>query len=212
VGQERLKASATPLAYHWLAADDPGTLRSNLSRPGTTSVYPGEVGQWVIPLVGMSASPGTYSFTVRAATPSGSAYGPTLTVKATVVAATFTAQLFAVHPSADLPSTGRAMTWFYVKNTGNVSWPVGGQLRSLVKAGSSPSHDTSWYTVSRPGSLTANATTPGATMVRPGEIARFAFVLAGNGRPPGSHSELFGISWDGWRSCPLSVTVAYRIV
>ena len=38
------------------------------------------------------------------------------------------------------------------------------------------------------------------------------FALAGNGRAAGKHSELFGMSWDGWRSNPLSVTVAYRIV
>jgi SpoIID/LytB domain protein len=212
VGHERLKASSTPLAVHWLAADDPSTLRLNVSRPGVAAVYPGEIGEWRIPVSGLRAAPGTYSFTVRAATPGGTAYGPTLTVKATVVAAKFTAQLFAVRSSVDVPSSGRATTYFYVKNTGNVAWPVGGMLRSIVRASSSPSHDTSWISRTRAAPLTSNATVRGATLVRPGQIARFAFVLAGNGRPRGSRSELFGISWDGWRSNPLSVTVAYRIV
>lgn len=213
VGQDRLKASATPLAYHWLASDNPGTLRANVTRPGVTSVYPGEIGQWVIPVSGVAGKPGTtYAFTVRAATSSGAAYGPTLTVKASVVAASFTAQLYSVRSSVDVPSNGRAGTYFYVKNTGNVSWPVGGMLRSTVLAGSSPSHDYSWILRSRPGTLTSNASQPGATLVRPGQVARFAFVLAGNGRARGSHTEGFGICWDGWRTNPLKVTVAYRIV
>jgi SpoIID/LytB domain protein len=212
LGQERLKASATPLAYSWLASDNPATLRRNVTRPGVTTVYPGEVGEWAIKLTGVKAAPGSYSFTVRPATPAGAAYGPTYTVKATVVAASFTAALQYVHPSVDVPSSGRKATYYYVKNTGNVAWPVGGALRSSVRAGSSPSHDTSWFSASRPGSVYSNVTAPGATLVMPGQVAAFVVFLAGNGRPPGAHSELFGISWDGWRSNPLSVTVAYRIV
>jgi hypothetical protein len=133
-------------------------------------------------------------------------------VKVNVVAADFSAQLYFVRPQVDVPSTGRVATYYYVKNTGNVNWPVGGALRSSVRAGSSPSHDTSWYSASRPASLTSNRTVPGATYVAPGQLALFVVMLAGNGRAPGTHSELFGISWDGWRSNPLSVTVAYRIV
>jgi SpoIID/LytB domain protein len=212
VGQERLKASATPLAFSWRASDNPAALSRNVTRPGVTSVYPGEVGEWVIGLSGLKASPGSYAFTVRAATPAGAAYGPTYTVKATVVAATFSASLYYVRPSVDVPSTGHAATYFYVKNTGNVAWPVGGALRSTVRAGSSPSRYKYWFSASRPGSLTSNRTVAGARYVNPGQIALFVVVLAGNGRAPGRHSELFGMSWDGWRSNPLSVTVAYRIV
>ncbi|HUR14129.1 MAG TPA: SpoIID/LytB domain-containing protein [Mycobacteriales bacterium] len=213
VGQERLKASTTPLAYRWIGSDNPSTLSRNLSRPGVTRVFPGEVGEWVIPVTGVKGTPGsTYSFTVRLATPQGTAYGPTSTVKVTVLPATFTAQLQLVRSSVDVPTNGHAATYYYVKNTGNVSWPVGGALRSTVKAGSSPSRYTSWYSASRPGSLTSNATVPGAAYVKPGQVARFVVVLAGNGRAAGKRSELFGISWDGWRSNPLSVAVAYRIV
>jgi SpoIID/LytB domain protein len=212
VGQEGLYASRTPLGYHWLSASKPATLSRNVTRPGVTTVYPGEVGEWVVPVTGANAAPGSYSFTLRPATPSGTAYGPTMTVKATVVAADFSAQLVLVKSTVDVPSDGRAGTYYYVKNTGNVSWPVGGALRSAVLGTSSPSHDPSWYSATRPGSLTSNRSVDGATMVRPGEVARFAFLLAGNGRAAGTRSEKFGISWDGWRTNPLSVTVTYRIV
>jgi hypothetical protein len=165
-----------------------------------------------VPLTGLSAQPGSYSFTVRAATPAGAGYGPVLTVKATVVAAVFTAELQSVRASVDVPSNGHAGSYYYVKNTGNVAWPVGGMLRSKVPAGSSPSRYTSWISASRPGTLTANGTAPGSAFVRPGEVARFSIVLAGNGRAAGARTEKFGMSWDGWRSNPLSVTLAYRVV
>jgi SpoIID/LytB domain protein len=212
VGQERLKATSTPLATHWLAPDRPSTLSTNVSRPGVTQVFPGEVGLWTIPVSGASAAPGSYSFTVRPQMPSGTVYGPTYTVKATVVAANFSAQLTLVRSSVDVPRNGHASTYFYVKNTGNVAWPVGGALRSTVLAGSSPSHDPSWYSVSRPGSLTSNLNASGSTLVLPGQVARFVIVLAGNGRATGSRTERFGMSWDGWRSNPLSVSLAYRVV
>jgi hypothetical protein len=128
------------------------------------------------------------------------------------VAAVFSAELTLVRASVDVPSNGYAGTYYYVKNTGNVVWPVGGMLRSTVLAGSSPSRYSTWISASRPGSLTSNATVAGSTFVRPGETARFAIVLAGNGRAPGARSERFGMSWDGWRSNPLSVTVNYRVV
>jgi SpoIID/LytB domain protein len=212
VGQERLKASATPLAAGWPAADRPSTLSANLSRPGVTSVFPGEVGQWLIPISGVKASPGDYSFTLRAATPGGVVYGPTLTVKAKVLAASFTSQLVRVGPRVDVPRNGHVTTYFDVKNTGNVAWPVGGYLRSRVLAATSPSQYTSWISARRPGPLTSNLTVHGATLVRPGQVARFVIVLAGNGRATGSRSEGFGMTWDGWRGSGLSVTVAYRVV
>jgi SpoIID/LytB domain protein len=212
VGQEGLKASATKLAYRWKTSTQPSALSRNVTRPGQSSVHPGEVGEWVLPLTGQVATPGSYAFTVRPATSAGSAYGPTVTVQATVVAADFSAELTVVRASVDVPSSGYAGTYYYVKNTGNVVWPVGGPLRSTVVSGSSPSRYKTWISASRPGPLTSNATVPGSTFVRPGETARFAIVLGGNGRTPGARSERFGMSWDGWRSHPLSVTVAYRIV
>src|SRR5262249_42876757 len=142
----------TPLASQWLSATAPSTLARNLSRPGQSQVFPGEVGEWVIKVSGVGAAPGDYSFTVRPETPSGTVYGPTSTVTAKVVAATFTAQLYRTRASVDVPSNGQARTFFDVKNTGNAVWPVGGALRSLVPAGSSPAYDSSWLSQSRPGS------------------------------------------------------------
>ena len=65
---------------------------------------------------------------------------------------------------------------------------------------------------SRPGPLTASVTRPGATVVRPGEVGRIVVVLAGNGRTPRTTSEVFGLSWDGWRPTSLSAVLAYRVV
>lgn len=213
VGQEQLRTSAAAqLAYHWTSSTRPPAMSRNVTRPGQSAVYPGEVGEWIVPLYGGSSAPGTYTMSFRPYSPSGTAYGPTLSVSAKVVAAVFTYQLYSVHSAVSVPHNGTAATWFYVKNTGNVSWPVGTTMRSTVVAGSSPSYYSGWYSKSRPGSLTNNSTSPGSIIVRPGEIARFVVVLAGNGRAPVSTSEVFGMSWDGWRSTTLRATLAYRIV
>jgi hypothetical protein len=111
-----------------------------------------------------------------------------------------------------VPSTGVAYAWFDIKNTSNFVWPVGGALRSTVLAGTSPSQASSWFSPSRPGSLSFNLTSPGLTYVRAGEVARFRVLLAGNGRTPRTTSERFGMSYDGWRSSPFTVTLAYRVV
>ena len=211
VGQEGLRATATPLAYQWLSATKPSALARNVTRPGQTRVFPGEVGEWVVKVSGVKAAPGSYSFTVRPETPSGAVYGPSSTVTAKVLAATFTGQLVRTRSSVDVPSHGTNRTFFDVKNTGNAVWPVGGALRSWIPAGTSPAHDPSWLSASRPAALSENVSHPGATSVRPGEIARFWVVLAGNGRVPQTTSQTLGMIWDGWRTNPFRVTVTYRI-
>jgi SpoIID/LytB domain protein len=212
VGTESLwTTSPAALRYHWPSSTRPPALSGNVTRPGQPKVFPGEVGTWTVPLSASGKAPGTYTMTLRAHGPSGY-YGPSFGVTVKVVAAVFSYSLAAVHTSVDVPSRGTHWTAFYVKNTGNVAWPVGRELRSTVIAGSSPSRASSWYSASRPGSLTANNTVPGATLVRPGQIAKFVILLAGNGRTPRTTSELFGMSWDGWRGTSLKVTLAYRVV
>ena len=143
---------------------------------------------------------GTYTTSLRAVGPSGF-YGPSFPLSVKVVNASFTYEYVGKTGTVTVPSTGVAYAWFDIKNTSNFVWPVGGSLRSTVLAGTSPSQASSWYSASRPGPLSSNLTSPGLTYVR-----------SGDGRSPRTTSERFGISYDGWRGSPFTVTLAYRIV
>jgi hypothetical protein len=212
VGQERLgTAQAYALRSGWPSSTRTPALRANLSRPGVAEVHPGEVGEWLVPVSAFGKAVGTYSTTLRAVGPTGF-YGPSLPISVSVVAASFTWDSVKAGPSVDVPSRGTRWTYFDIRNTSNFDWRVGGSLRSSVPSGSSPSRATSWYSATRPGSLTQNLSHPGSTVLRPGEVGRFRILLAGNGRSPRTTSEVFGMSWDGWRSTSLKVTLAYRVV
>jgi len=212
VGEEKLGTPAAfPLRDGWPASNRTPPLRANTTRPGAASVFPGEVGEWWVPVTAYGRSNGTYSTSLRAVGPSGS-YGPTMPVTVKVVSASFTWTGLKAGPTVDVPSNGTRWTYFDVTNTSNFVWKVGSTLRSTVPSGSSPSRAASWYSATRPGSLTQNLTSPGLTWVRPRETARFRVLLAGNGRSPRSTSEVFGMSWDGWRGTSLRVTLTYRVV
>lgn len=212
VGTDQLgTSSAAPLQSGWPSATRTPALAGNATRPGQAKVYPGEVGVWKVPLSAFGHAAGSYSMTLRPVSPSGF-YGPSLTVSTKVVDAVFTASVFAVSKNVLVPHAGTVTASIWVKNTGNTVWPVGGALRSRILTASSPSYTSTWYSRYRPGSLTASYSHPGATTVRPGEIARFDIVLAGNGRAPQSTSERFGISWDGWKVASLAATLPYRVV
>jgi SpoIID/LytB domain protein len=212
VGKEQLgTSSAYALASGWTSGTRTPPLRANLSRPGATTVAPGEVGEWMVKVSAYKHAAGTYATTLRAVGPSGF-YGPSFPVSVKVANAAFTYEYVGKTGTVTVPSTGLAYAWFDIRNTSNFVWPVGGSLRSTVLAATSPSQATSWYSPSRPGPLSFNLTTPGLTYVRAGEVARFRVLLAGNGRTPRTTSERFGMSYDGWRSSPLMVTLPYRIV
>lgn len=213
VGQESLTTSApVPTATaEWPSPTRPPALAANLSRPGQAVVAPGEVGEWRLPVSGSARPVGTTSMVLRATGPTG-AYGPSMTVSTTVRAASVLAQLVATGPAPVVPSGGTASTWFDVRNTGTAAWPVGGALHSLVPAlGGSPSRAGSWLSPSRPASLTANRSVPGAALVQPGQTARFVLALAGNGRSPRSAQEIFGIIWDGYTTITLVAPVSYAV-
>lgn len=201
VGQEGIVATATPLSTSaWGASTRPPALSKNLSRPGVTAVYPGEVGEWLVPLSAYHQPAGYYPITLQLATPAGAVYGPTMTTTVKVVQSVFAGSVVATAPSVTVPSAGTAATWFDVKNTGNTNWAVGAAVRSeVLTSGGSPSHASTWIAANRPSSITANLTRPGALDIRPGEVARFSFALAGNGRPPTATSEPFGVLWEGWK-------------
>jgi hypothetical protein len=88
VGKEWLATSsgkADPLRTRaWPYPTRPPAMAANVSRPGVTAVYPGEVGEWRIPLSGLKKSPGTYAESWQALGPTGR-YGPVLKTSVTVV-------------------------------------------------------------------------------------------------------------------------------
>jgi hypothetical protein len=88
VGKEWLATSSgkgDPLRTSaWPYPTRPPAMVGNVTRPGRTAVYPGEVGEWRIPLSGYRRTPGTYAESWQALGPTGR-YGPVLKTSVTVV-------------------------------------------------------------------------------------------------------------------------------
>jgi stage II sporulation protein D len=213
--EEGLSASATPLSTTaWSSPTTPPKLAGNVTRPGQSKVYPGEVGEWRVPLSAFRKAAGSYPVTVQPIGPGGATYGPKLTTKVTVTRAVYTGTLVRVSPTVNVPRGGYATAWFDVKNTGNVPWAINSSVRSeALTSGGSPSRHTSWLSATRPGPIRSNVSKPGTTVVNPGEVARFIVVLAGNGRTAGARTEDFGVLWESWtRLAGLRARLAYAIV
>jgi SpoIID/LytB domain protein len=215
VGSERLSASQSALSTSaWPSATEAPALASNVTRPTISAVYPGEVGEWRIPISAEGKAAGTYPLSFRAMTPAGATYGPTLSSTVRVVTGTVIGSLVRVVPNVNLPRNGTAYTYFDVKNTGTASWPVRGDLRAFsFTSGGSPSRNSTWLSNTRPSDIRVNVSRSGATEIRPGEVGRFGITLGGNGRAPGSYREDFGGIWDGYaRLSGVRATVRYTIV
>ena len=88
VGKEWLATAsgkADPLRTSaWPYPTRPPAMAANVTRPGTATVYPGEVGEWRIPLSGLRRTPATYAEAWQALGPTGR-YGPVLRTSVTVV-------------------------------------------------------------------------------------------------------------------------------
>jgi SpoIID/LytB domain protein len=88
VGREWLATStgkADPLRTSaWTYPTRPPALAGNVSRSGQSAVYPGEIGEWRIPLSGKGRAPGTYTESWQALGASGR-YGPVVKTTVTVV-------------------------------------------------------------------------------------------------------------------------------
>lgn len=196
----------------WVSADRVSALRANVSRPGVAAVHPGEVGEWLLPVSGAKAAAATYAETFELAA-GEQRYKPALSLSVVVGASTFTGTVTRVVSSAlVVPRDGTAVAYVDVRNTGNVDWPVGGAVRIAVPSGTTPAaRHTSWLAPTRPTALTGNLTRPGASVVRPGETARFSFRVAGNGRAPGSYVDTYAVLWEGWRWLGGTVRVGYTV-
>ncbi|MGZ6825848.1 MAG: SpoIID/LytB domain-containing protein [Mycobacteriales bacterium] len=215
VGSEGLASNGFALATSsWSSSSRPPKLASNVTRPGTSAVYPGEVGEWQVPISAYRKAAGTYTLKLRALAPSGVAYGPLLTTSVRVASASFTGSVYRTSGTVQVPRNGGAFVWFDVRNTGNVPWPVHSVLRSeALYPGGSPSRASNWISAVRPGTLTDNLSQRGAANVMPGQYGRFAIVIAGNGRTPGTRSEQFDAVWETWaRIVGVKVTLSYTIV
>jgi SpoIID/LytB domain protein len=213
VGAEGLTTgSASPFATSaWSSTSRPPALARNASRPGVTTVHPGELGEWRVPVQAFKVAAGNHTLKLRPVGPSG-AYGPTSSTTITVKKAVFSGKVVAVHPKVVLSRTGTARTWYDVQNTGNVSWALGGRVRSesLISKGS-PSRHSSWLSALRPGTILQNLTVPGAKTVAPGQTARFLVTIAGNDRAPQTTTEPFGVVWEGWTRTGLRINLSYQI-
>jgi SpoIID/LytB domain protein len=89
VGREWLATAsgkADPLrTSDWPVPTRPPALVRNATRPGVTTVQPGEVGEWRIPLSGAGRAAGTYTESWQALGPDRTRFGPRLTTTVTVV-------------------------------------------------------------------------------------------------------------------------------
>ena len=200
---DRLRTAA------WLSASKARPIAANVSRPGVSAVYPGEVAEYRVPIDPTNKAAATYGEWFRAMAGS-TRYGPTVGADVTVSAATLAASVVRNTAGISVPRAGKAAYRIDLKNTGNTTWWVGRHLRLSV-ASSGSAHPT-WITPGRPTAIDANVTRPGATVVRPGEVARLSFYVAGNGRAPGRYTETFGAGWEAWRSTGLRIAVSYVIV
>ena len=194
----------------WASGSRATSLVSNLSRPGAASVEPGEVGAWVVPLSALRVPAGTYAESFQAIAPTGR-YGPVVTTTLSVRQAVFTGAVTGATPRWSMSRTSRRAVYFDVRNTGNAVWPVGGAVRSAALSGSG-SQDYRWLSPTRPSTLTRNVTRPGAVDVRPGEVARFEFVIDGRNRPAGTYTEYFGVAWEGYKWSSVRATLSFTLL
>jgi SpoIID/LytB domain protein len=192
----------------WLSATQASRLARNVSRPGETNVYPGEIGEYVVPIDPTNRAAGTYGEFFQA-TNGATRYGPVAGTSVSLAAAVFTGTVTRNTSGVVVPKGGTATYSIDVKNTGNVVWAVNGAVRLV--AGASKSATASWPTPSRPGAVSGNLSRQNATTILPGEVARFTFTIGANGRAAGSYSETFGLGWETWRAMVLSVPVTYTI-
>lgn len=87
VGKEWLAVSSgkpDPLrTSDWPYPTRPPALAANVTRPQIGAVYPGEIGEWRIPLTGTGRAPGTYAESWQALGPTGR-FGPVLRTSVTI--------------------------------------------------------------------------------------------------------------------------------
>ena len=196
-------------AASWASPQLGGALVANASRPGAATVYPGETGEYVLPFAALRVPAGDYVESFQAVRADGLRFGPVITTTVRVTDAVFSGALVAKPATWTMARDGSRTVSIDVRNTGNVSWPLGSDVRASTFA-DSPSRTAGWLNRKRAAAITANVTAPG-TRVSPGQVARFTFTMAANNRAPGSYSEDFGVLWEGYAWTTLRFPVTYKI-
>lgn len=195
----------------WSSASRAPGLNGNATRLAVAPVYPGEVGEWRIPLTAWRVAAGTHTESFQAAAGS-QLYGPLVAATILVKAATFKASLVSTSRNIAVSRTGYTNVGMDVRNDSSVDWPVGGAVRSVAYAsGGSKSKTSTWITPGRPGTVASNVTVPGGKVVHPGQVARFVIPIGGNERSAGTYSESFGVGWETWADGGFKVVISYTI-
>jgi SpoIID/LytB domain protein len=197
----------------------PGVLLRNASRPGASTVEPGENADFRIRVDAAGVGSGSHGRSYRLRIGDGPLFGVTvswtvriekavLTAAAVGTPTTPTAPLSAGGPRpvfADgstivVPTNGSTTIRLTYRATGNVHWPTGAS--SPVRLGTSAprnrasdSAGAGWTSPSRAAFL--GAAVDGSGPVAPGGDGTFDLVLHGNRHPVGVRSEAFEPLWSG---------------
>lgn len=193
----------------WLGATRATALVDNRSRPGVGAVWPGEIGEWRVPLSAATVEAGRYVEAFQAVT-GVTWFGPVFSTTVTVHPAAFSGDLVGTSGLGAIARRGTATMWFDVRNTSTVSWPVNGVVHSAARSGTA-ARASDWLSIARPGSISENRSAPGANWVLPGQVARFEVTIAGNGRPAGTYRDTFGFGWEGWRAGESQAVLTYTL-
>jgi hypothetical protein len=196
----------------WINAIRTTRLARNVSRSADL-VYPGEVGEFRVPISAFRKGAGVRTANFRAINMTSRVwYGPSTSTQVRIAAGVMSGKVVRATQNVVVPKAGNKVVFFEVRNTSNVVWPIGSAVRATaLHKGGSPSRNAGWLSATRPSNITLNVSRKGARDVRPGEVARFVFRIAGNNRPARGYTESFGVSWDGWRAISSTVSMRYVV-
>jgi SpoIID/LytB domain protein len=207
---------ADPLAA---GATRPGVVLRNATRPGATSIEPGESVDLRVRVDAAGVQPGSHGRTYRLRLGDGPVFGAavswTVPVQAAVLTAAATGVPVAVTPPSTtgaplpvfadgrtvvVPRGGATTIRMNYRATGNLSWPAGAispvQLgTSAPRNRASASTGAGWTSPSRAQRL--RGALDGSSAVAPGKEGTFDLRLHGNGQPAGLQTEVFEPVWGG---------------
>ncbi len=196
----------------------PGRFVRNATRPGATTVGPGETADFAFALDASGVAAGTHGRAYRLRLGDGPVFGNTVSWRVVVQAPVLTAAYGGAPTAAAAPSAGAPPAVFAdgrtvvlprggttavripIRDSGNVAWPVG-PTSPLVLGTSADRNRTStaagddWLSPSRAARLLTAV--GGGSSVAPGGTGVFEVVLHGNGRSVGITPEAFEPLWSG---------------
>ena len=196
----------------------PGAFVRNATRPGATTVEPGERADFVVRLDAAGVTAGTHGRAYRLRIGDGPVFGATVSwtvpVADPVLTASYASTPVAAPGSAPattggppavfpdgrtvvVPRSGATTVRIELRNTGNTAWPAGAASpvlfgTSLPRNRVSESAGDDWLSATRAARLAATAP------VVPGSTGVFDVPLHGNGHPVGIVAEGLEPLWSGF--------------